>query len=164
MFAMRCSLAVLVPLLLLVPYAVASEDIRAVTNDGKSVILHDDGTWEDVGHDESLDLQDQIEITILEAKVVETYRGNTPGYRLKIKNNSAIPIYELKIRLLFIDKKGKPFFEEERTPVDSKVLKPNYSFLYPKAGSYCTVDTLDMTEWDEGNIKIEIIEIKTEPP
>ncbi len=147
-----------------------SADQTATMQDGRLVILHDDDTWEYMGHDESLDLEDQIEITILEAKVVTPlFDEKQAGFRLKIKNNSAVPIYRLKIRIVFIDKNGKPFFEEERTPVSenswlgSEVLKPNYSFLSPAKGLFHSVDTLDITEWDEGNIKIEIIEIKTEP-
>ena|GEM_PF-6763064 len=72
---------------------------------------------------------------------------------------------------MFLDKDGKPFFEEERTPVIGSpwisdkpdVLKPNYSFLYPGEGTYYSVDKLDITEWDEGKMEIEILEVQTEP-
>jgi len=168
----RLSILLLLFLLAILPSGVA-DDISAVTDEGNKVILHDTGTWEYVEPEIEIDeLKEQIEITILESKVYTSWVDEKQaGFRLKIKNNSDFPIHELKIRVLFIDKTGKPFFEEERTPVGGyslfsdypDVLKPNYSFLYPEEGKYNSVDKLDVTEWDEGKIRIEILEVKTEP-
>jgi hypothetical protein len=90
---------------------------------------------------------------------------------LKIKNKTDVTIYDLKIIVYFHDKDGKIFYEETRHVIDSDswtdpvILKPNYSILYPEADEsiYSTVDKMDLNEWDEGKITIEINDIKITP-
>lgn len=111
-----------------------------------------------------------IDITILEAKVIETiFNERKAGFRYKIKNNSSETIYEMKIVVYFYDKNGKIFYEDERIPISSEswtnpiILKPNYSVILPEADErkYSTVDKMDIEEWDEGRISIDIVEIVT---
>jgi hypothetical protein len=116
-------------------------------------------------------LASQIEVTVLEATTLKTWDGKTvAGCRFKIKNNSTVTIYNLSITVYFIDKSGKRFFEDTYYPVlssswtDKVVLKPNYSLIYPSEDKYMTADKLDLSEWDEGKIEIEITEIGTTKP
>ncbi len=108
-----------------------------------------------------------IEITVLECKIFNKSYDPTPGYRLKVKNNSDKEITKLKIVLYFYDKKGKVFFENECTLIDSesyyntKNLKPNYSTLVPESSSsFRSVSGMDIEEWDEGKVSFEVIELK----
>lgn len=108
-----------------------------------------------------------IDITILECKIFNKSYDPTPGYRLKVKNNSDKEISKLKIVLYFYDKKGKVFFENECTLIDSesyynpKNLKPNYSTLVPESSSsFRSVSGMDIEEWDEGKVSLEVIELK----
>ncbi len=108
-----------------------------------------------------------IDITVLECKIFNKSYDPTPGYRLKVKNNSDKEITKLKIVLYFYDKKGKVFFENECTLIDSesyyntKNLKPNYSTLVPESSSsFRSVSGMDIEEWDEGKVSFEVIELK----
>lgn len=108
-----------------------------------------------------------IEITVLECKIFNKSYDPTPGYRLKVKNNSDKEISKLKILLYFYDKNGKVFFENECTLIDSesyynpKKLKPNYSILIPESSSsFRSVSGMDIDEWDEGKVSFEVIELK----
>ncbi len=108
-----------------------------------------------------------IDITVLECKIFNKSYDPTPGYRLKVKNNSDKEITKLKIVLYFYDKKGKVFFENECTLIDSesyynpKNLKPNYSILVPESSSsFRSVSGMDFEEWDEGKFSLEVIELK----
>lgn len=108
-----------------------------------------------------------IDITVLECKIFNKSYDPTPGYRLKVKNNSDKEISKLKIVVYFYDKKGKIFFENECTLIDSesyynpKKLKPNYSILVPESSSsFRSVSGMDIDEWDEGKVSFEVIELK----
>lgn len=108
-----------------------------------------------------------IDITILECKIFNKSYDPTPGYRLKVKNNSDKEISKLIIVLYFYDKKGKVFFENECTLIDSesyynpKNLKPNYSTLVPESSSsFISVSGMDIEEWDEGKVTYEVVELK----
>lgn len=108
-----------------------------------------------------------IDITVLECKIFNKSYDPTPGYRLKVKNNSDKEISKLRIVLYFYDKKGKVFFENECTLIDSegyynpKNLKPNYSTLVPESSSsFRSVSGMDIEEWDEGKVSFEVIELK----
>ena len=108
-----------------------------------------------------------IEITVLECKIFNKSYDPTPGYRLKVKNNSDKEISKLKIVIYFYDKNGKVFFENECTLIDSesyynpKNLKPNYSILVPESSSsFRSVSGMDFEEWDEGKVSLEVIELK----
>lgn len=108
-----------------------------------------------------------IDITVLECKIFNKSYDPTPGYRLKVKNNSDKEISKLRIVLYFYDKKGKVFFENECTLIDSesyynpKNLKPNYSTLVPESSSsFRSVSGMDIEEWDEGKVTFEVVELK----
>lgn len=108
-----------------------------------------------------------IDITVLECKIFNKSYDPTPGYRLKVKNNSDKEISKLRIVLYFYDKKGKVFFENECTLIDSesyynpKNLKPNYSTLVPESSSsFRSISGMDIEEWDEGKVSFEVIELK----
>jgi len=115
---------------------------------------------------------ENIDISVLDARIIKTIlEERKAGFRLKIKNNSNKTIYRMEIVVYFFDKNGKIFYEESRVPVnseswDSIILKPNYSVIYPEADEnvYSTVDKMDIDEWDEGKIKVEIFKIETTPP
>ena len=116
-------------------------------------------------------LVSQIEVTVLDASIVDTLLyGNRAGFRLKIKNNSTVSIYSLHVTVYYLDKNGKRFYEETYHPVSSSswtdkiVLKPNYSMVYPSDNTYMTADKLDLSEWDEGKVEVEVTEIGTEKP
>ena len=107
------------------------------------------------------------EITILESTIINKDYDPKAGYRLKVKNNGNKEITKLKIVLYFYDKKGKIFFEDSCTLIDSdsytgqKILKPNYSVLIPESSStYYTAKGIDLDEWDEGKISFEVVELK----
>ena len=108
-----------------------------------------------------------IDITVTECKIFNKSYDPTPGYKLKVKNNSDKLVSKLKIVIYFYDKKGKVFFEDETTLIDSesyynpKSLKPNYSVLIPESSSsFRSVSGMDIEEWDEGKVSFEIIELK----
>ena len=108
-----------------------------------------------------------IDITVTEYKIYNKSYDPTPGYKLKVKNNSDKLVSKLKIVIYFYDKKGKVFFEDETTLIDSesyynpKSLKPNYSVLIPESSSsFRSVSGMDIEEWDEGKVSFEIIELK----
>lgn len=108
-----------------------------------------------------------IDITVLECKIFNKSYDPTPGYRLKVKNNSDKEISKLRIVLYFYDKKGKVFFENECTLIDSesyynpKSLKPNYSVLIPEnTSTFYTAQGMDLDEWDEGKVTFEVVELK----
>ncbi len=108
-----------------------------------------------------------IDISVLECKIFNKSYNPTAGYRLKVKNNSDKEITKLRIFIYFYDKKGKVFFENECTLIDSegyynpKNLKPNYSTLVPEStSSFRSVSGMDIDEWDEGKVSFEIIELK----
>lgn len=122
-------------------------------------------TEPDVKIDKSL--LKSIDITVLECKIFNKSYDPTPGYRLKVKNNSDKEISKLRIVLYFYDKKGKVFFENECTLIDSesyynpKNLKPNYSILVPESSSsFRSVSGMDIDEWNEGKVSFEVIELK----
>lgn len=122
-------------------------------------------TESDVKIDKSL--LKSIDITVLECKIFNKSYDPTPGYRLKVKNNSDKEISKLKIVVYFYDKKGKIFFENECTLIDSesyynpKNLKPNYSILVPESSSsFRSVSDMDIDEWNEGKVSFEVIELK----
>jgi len=109
---------------------------------------------------------ENIDISVLDARIIKTYLDKRKaGFRLKIKNNSSETIYRMKIEVYFFDKNGKIFYEESCVPVDSEswttpiILKPNYSVMYPEVDKnvFSTVDKMDIDEWDEGKIKVEIL-------
>ena len=107
------------------------------------------------------------EITILESTIINKDYNPKAGYRLKVKNNGNKEITKLKIVLYFYDKKGKIFFEDSCTLIDSdsytgqKILKPNYSVLIPESSStYYTAKGIDLDEWDEGKVSFEVVELK----
>lgn len=108
-----------------------------------------------------------IDITVTECKIYNKSYDPTPGYKLKVKNNSDKLVSKLKIVIYFYDKKGKVFFEDETTLIDSesyynpKSLKPNYSVLIPESSSsFRSVSGMDIEEWDEGKVSFDIIELK----
>lgn len=122
-------------------------------------------TEPDVKIDQSL--LKSIDITFIECKIFNKSYDPTPGYRLKVKNNSDKEISKLKIVVYFYDKKGKIFFENECTLIDSesyynpKNLKPNYSILVPESSSsFRSVSGMDIDEWNEGKVSFEVIELK----
>ena len=122
-------------------------------------------TESDVKIDKSL--LKSIDITILECCIINKDYNPKAGYRLKVKNNGTKEITNLKVVLYFYDKKGKIFFEDSCTLIDSdsyskpKNLKPNYSVLIPESSStYYTVQGMDLDEWDEGKVSFEVIELK----
>ena len=122
-------------------------------------------TEPDVKIDKSL--LKSIDITVLECKIFNKSYDPTPGYRLKVKNNSDKEISKLRIVIYFYDKKGKVFFENECTLIDSesyynpKNLKPNYSTLVPESSSsFRSVSGMDIDEWNEGKVSFEVIELK----
>lgn len=108
-----------------------------------------------------------VDISILECKIFNKDYSPKAGYRLKVKNNSNKEITKLIIVLYFYDKKGKVFFEDSCTLINSegyfnpKNLKPNYSILIPESSSsFRSVSGMDLDEWDEGKITFEIIELQ----
>jgi hypothetical protein len=114
-------------------------------------------------------IKEEIKITILDARIIENILDERKaGFRYKIKNNSSATIYKLSIIIYFYDRNKKIFYEEERTPIYSEswtdpiILKPNYSVILPEADEdmYSTVDKMDLEEWDEGKIKIQIEDIE----
>lgn len=116
-------------------------------------------------------LVSQIEVTVLEAKIIKTWSDEVKaGCRVKIKNNSKETIYNLSVTIYYLDKNGKRIYEETSYPVNSSswidkiVLKPNYSIIYPSDDKYMTTDKLDLNEWDEGKVEVEVTEIGTEKP
>jgi hypothetical protein len=117
-------------------------------------------------------IKKQIEIQILDAKIIKTWSDETKaGCRLKIKNLSSYTIYDLNIIIYYFDKNDKIFYEEAYYPVNSNswtdrlVLKPNYSILYPSDQSnYLTASNIDVSEWQEGKVKVEIAKINIEEP
>jgi hypothetical protein len=123
--------------------------------------------------EEPLDLiMKDIEVSVLKAKIIDTiFDDREAGFRLKIKNNSSETIYKLRATIYFYDNNGRIFYEETRTLVDSEswtdpiILEPNYSIIYPEAdeSTFSTVSKMDIDEWDEGVISIEILEVKTTP-
>lgn len=108
-----------------------------------------------------------VDISILECKIFNKDYSPKAGYRLKVKNNSNKEITKLKIILYFYDKKGKVFFEDSCTLINSegysnpKNLKPNYSILIPESSSsFRSVSGMDIDEWDEGKVTFEVVELK----
>lgn len=108
-----------------------------------------------------------VDISILECKIFNKDYSPKAGYRLKVKNNSNKEITKLKIILYFYDKKGKVFFEDSCTLINSegysnpKKLKPNYSILIPESSSsFRSVSGMDIDEWDEGKVTFEVVELK----
>lgn len=108
-----------------------------------------------------------VDITVVECKVYNKSYDPSAGYKLKVKNNSEKLISKLKIVIYFYDKKGKVFFEDETTLIDSesyynpKSLKPNYSVLIPESSSsFRSVSGMDIDEWDEGKVSFEVVELK----
>jgi len=126
------------------------------------------------GRDKQLEsIKKNITITVLDARIIETFMDEREaGFRLKIKNNSDETIYRMKIVVFFYDKNGKVFYEETRVTVNSEswkdpvTLKPNYSIVYPEADEsvYSTVEKMDINEWDEGKIKVEVLEVEITSP
>ena len=107
------------------------------------------------------------EITILESTIINKDYNPKAGYRLKVKNNGNKEITKLKVIIYFYDKKGKVFFEDSCSLIDSdsytgqKILKPNYSVLIPESSSiYYTAKGIDLDEWDEGKVSFEVVELK----
>lgn len=147
-------------------------DIIAITEDGRKVLLKDNGTWQYIDNKNDIDkIKRQIEITVIQAGITTDYDDNQlPAFQLKIKNNSDTTIYRMSVIVYFIDKNGKIFFEKEFYPVIRgtynldrvKELKPNYSFIYPEIGKVMTVSEIDLNEWDIGKIKVKVNEIKIE--
>lgn len=108
-----------------------------------------------------------IDISVLECKIFNKSYRPSAGYRLKVKNNSDKEITKLKIVLYFYDKKGKVFFEQDCMLINSegysnpKNLKPNYSVLIPESSSsFYSIDGMDLEEWDEGKVSLEVVELK----
>ena len=108
-----------------------------------------------------------VDISILECKIFNKDYSPKAGYRLKVKNNSSKEITKLKIVLYFYDKKGKVFFEDSCTLINSegysnpKNLKPNYSVLIPEnTSTFYTAQGMDLDEWDEGKVTFEVVELK----
>lgn len=108
-----------------------------------------------------------VDISILECEIFNKDYSPKAGYRLKVKNNSNKEITKLKIILYFYDKKGKVFFEDSCTLINSegysnpKNLKPNYSILIPESSSsFRSVSGMDLDEWDEGKVTFEVVELK----
>lgn len=108
-----------------------------------------------------------VDISILECEIFNKDYSPKAGYRLKVKNNSNKEITKLKIILYFYDKKGKVFFEDSCTLINSegysnpKNLKPNYSILIPESSSsFRSVSGMDIDEWDEGKVTFEVVELK----
>lgn len=108
-----------------------------------------------------------IDITITECKIYNKTSDPTAGYKLKVKNNSDKVITKLRICMYFYDKKGKIFFEDQCTLIDSERyyvpsnLKPNYSILIPEySSSFYSVDGMDLDEWDEGKVTFEVTELQ----
>jgi hypothetical protein len=112
-------------------------------------------------------VKDLLQVDVVDAKIIETWSNERKaGYKLKIKNNSGEIVYGLDITVYFYDKDGKVFFEQTLSPVNSAswtnktILKPNYSMLYPAGeNEYVTADGMDIDEWDEGKIKVEISKV-----
>ena len=111
--------------------------------------------------------KDQIQIDVVDSKRIETWDNQLQaGSRFRIKNSSNETISELDIVVYYYDKGGKIFFEQTFYPVingsytSTGVLKPNYSIMYPpESDHYMTASGMDLDEWDEGNIKVEISKI-----
>lgn len=113
----------------------------------------------------------KIRVEVLECKVITTWSDEKKaGCRFKIKNNSGATIYDLAITVYFLDRAGKAFYEETYYPVNSGsftntiVLRPNYSIVYPSNNEYVTASNIDINDWAEGKVRIEIKNIGTKPP
>ena len=104
---------------------------------------------------------------MLDSKIIQTWDDKREaGTRFRIKNNSTENVNELAITVYYNDKNGKAFFEQTFYPVSNSafsstgVLKPNYSVLYPaESDHYMTASGIDLDQWDEGNVKVEITKV-----
>lgn len=113
-------------------------------------------------------VKSDILVEVIEAKSFKSWSDDlVAGVRLKIKNNSKETIYKLEITVYYYDRSGNVFFEDKMTPVNSEswtdptILKPNYSLVYPsEAGTFATASGIDLDEWDEGKVSIEITELQ----
>jgi hypothetical protein len=114
-----------------------------------------------------------IQITTLDSRIIKTWGDKREaGCRFKIKNNSSETIYNLELTIYYYDKNGKVFFENTINPISNSsysstidALKPNYSLMYPADQSnYITASGVDIDEWDEGKITVEIKKISIQSP
>ena len=145
----------------------------AETDTGETVVLHSDGTWTFRRDHVPEELEGLVEIDVLRCGMIDTsLYGPMPGYRLRIKNASELTITRLRLRVLFLDANGAPFFEDYILPISSNpysmsdspdLFKPNYSFVYPANDRVTTVDNLDVDSWEVGSIRVEVAEAEIEP-
>lgn len=111
---------------------------------------------------------DNIEILELSAKRIDTYsEKGIPAVRIGLKNNGDKTVEYLKATVFFKDKNNSAIYEKDITPInteaisfqrDNKPLHPNYIYEMP-TNKYITIDA-PLSQWDEGNIDFEIVEIK----
>ncbi|MBU41581.1 MAG: hypothetical protein CMN76_00050 [Spirochaetaceae bacterium] len=116
-------------------------------------------------HPEQPMITEGLEISQVKALIGKRRDGKDGAcVGMTVQNNSAHTYLMVKVRVTFLDKLGKPFFEDTQIPFLSSIfntvppLKPNYSF---RATPRCTVEGIDLQRWDEGKVRIEIIETDT---
>lgn len=112
---------------------------------------------------------ENIDIIELSSKRIDTFtHKGIPAIRVGLKNNGDKSITYLKATIFFKDKDGLAIYEKDITPINteaisferdtSKPLRPNYIYELP-TDKYITIDA-PLSQWDEGEIDFEIVEIK----
>lgn len=112
-------------------------------------------------------IKTSIKLYAIEAKRYDTYDGKVPGVNFKIQNIGKLTLKEVQVTVYFNDKNGSPIAEKIYHPVlyledsfsrDGTILKPNYIWQNEQ-GKFYSAKSIP-SEWDEGNVKIEITNIE----
>lgn len=104
--------------------------------------------------------------TLASERFANTEGEMKAGVQFKVRNIGDLSISYLEIVVYYLNNDDVPFFEREVVLVNENdyseptVLKPNYSLLVPKdTSSFLITRGMDIYEWDEGQIEIEIKEL-----
>lgn len=111
---------------------------------------------------EKMDYFDKVQITEFTAMRIETYLGEkTPVVRISLKNRGNRSLDSVTVLVHFNDKDGNAIYEETFNPVyaaDNKPLKPGY-IKEMSEGKFYIIDS-KLSEWEEGNAAINIVDLE----
>ena len=111
---------------------------------------------------------DKVKLYDLEARYYETYSGNVPGVKFKLKNTGDQTLRRVEVTVYFKDAKGQVIHEETYHPVlvtkysisNDPPLKPNYIWQLERGKFYQAKSVPD--EWKAGSVSARITDIEFE--